>query len=124
MSTANAAVYGELGRYPISVLRNIRLMKYLLKLSQSPQSLAFKLFSLTDRNGHYVLKWTQNIKALIDELGFSFVFNDLNSLNQHLPFIVRRIYDQHVQSWSNSIETYNKLNSYNYIRLVLNLGHI
>ena len=37
--TSNVAVYGELGRFPLFVLRTIRILKYWFKIMNAPGSL-------------------------------------------------------------------------------------
>ena len=41
--SSNLAVYGELGRVPLYVLKNIRILKYWFKILNSQDSLLYKV---------------------------------------------------------------------------------
>ena len=110
--TTNAAVYGEVGRFPLNVVRNVRLLSYWLRVSKHPQSLPYKLYSMTDQDGQFILKWSRSIKKLLDELGFSVAVYDFNFATQNFSNIVSRIYAQYVQSWFSIVENSSKLETY------------
>ena len=96
-TTNNAAVYGELGRFPIIIIRKVRILKYWFKIMNTPNSMLCKLFNMKDNNGNYILQWAQNIKALTNNLGLSYIFTQGILCTQQFDYIVQRIYDQHIQ---------------------------
>ena len=78
----NYAVYGDLGRFPLSVIAKERSIKYWLKLLTNRNSVMTRIFqSQIDeivarahaRPSRYrhKLSWADGIKSLLDELGFS-----------------------------------------------------
>ena len=78
--TPNYAVYGELGRFPLSVICKERAVKFWVKLLKNKESLAFKVFKsevdAIDSNSikHQVIKkrhWATNMKNLMESLGFA-----------------------------------------------------
>ena len=44
LQTSNIAVYGELGRFPLAILRKIRILKYWYKILASKNSLLYKVY--------------------------------------------------------------------------------
>lgn len=67
--TVNAAVYGELGRYPLYVYRKIRILKYLYKIQSKSDSLLIKAFNMKDDYKNIVNNWSSDVKSLLDSLG-------------------------------------------------------
>ena len=76
----NVAVYGDLGRFPLSVIAKERSVKYWLKLLSSKNSLKFKIFQsqIEGFDAHvqpsrfrHKRYWAEGIKCLLDELRFS-----------------------------------------------------
>ena len=111
-STPNASVYGETGRVPISVLIKVRMVKYWYKIIYDNESLMFKLFDLRNSNGDFINKWSMNIREILDELGFSYLWNTGNVTKHQCNNIVQRIYDQYKQTWSSEINNLSKLETY------------
>lgn len=73
--TCNAAVYGELARFPLSLFRKIRIIRFWYKIKRYPGSLLYKVYSMKNNNGMYINTWTLKVKELLDELGFTFMFD-------------------------------------------------
>jgi hypothetical protein len=53
-STQNFMVYGELRRYPLNIIIQVRIMTYWGKLLTYPNTLAYKL--------HYIMKNTKSLR--------------------------------------------------------------
>ena len=80
--TSNVAVYGELGRFPLFVLRKIRILKYWFKILTAPDSLLYKVYlqQVTYLNIDANFNcWAQCVRKLLNELGFSY-FGDFQSI--------------------------------------------
>ena len=119
--TPNYAVYGELGRFPLSVICKERAVKFWLKLLKNRQSLTFQVLmsevEVTNNNllRNQIIKkrhWATNMKTLIELLGFGEAwynqFVDIPNLN----VIRTRIRDQFMQHWCNHINNTPKLEYY------------
>ena len=73
--TSNIAVYGELGRFPLVVLRKIRILKYWFKILNAPESLLYKVYlqqvNQLNINANFEC-WAAGIRKILNELGFSY----------------------------------------------------
>ena len=80
--TTNNAVYGELARLPFSVVRSLRIVKYYFKIMKSSDSLMYKvLHGDVDNFGNITnnKSWAAEVKSLLNDLGFNFLWNMLMS---------------------------------------------
>ena len=85
-STANCLVYGELGRFPLSVDIKQRMVSYWTKLISGKQTklcsityrLMFHLFSTQNVN----LQWLTYVKGIFDECGLTYIWNSQNFINE------------------------------------------
>lgn len=103
-TTPNYLVYGEVGRYPLSINIKCRMLSYWNNL-QNSNKLSSKFCTLLynmNRNGVQNLKWIQSIKSIFDEIGLSFIFNDkIHVSPQWLKSLANQILrDQFIQKWN------------------------
>ena len=77
--TSNIAVYGEVGRGPLAILRKVRILKYWYKILTSNNTLLYKVYkqqvndSLQGSNeNNRVLQ----LRSLLNELGFTYLWNN------------------------------------------------
>ena len=61
MQTPTAAMYCEVGRYPLIVHRKIVFMKYWQNIQSNPCSLLCKVFNMKDNNGNIANGFHKNI---------------------------------------------------------------
>ena len=106
--TPNYAVYGDLGRFPLSFIAKERIMKYWLKILLNRNSITFKiLFSQAEaidihaqpsrfRHKRY---WAEGIKCLLDDLGFSHLWFNQDFEMPCYVMIRNRIRDHFTQNW-------------------------
>ena len=69
LQTSNIAVYGELGRFPLAILRKIRILKYWYKILASKNSLLYKVYGQQVNDiacGSFENNWAFQIKSLLD----------------------------------------------------------
>ena len=89
-STNLAALYGELGRVPLSIFRKVIMLKYWIKILKQPDSSLVKLtyFMLkedADANISYNGKnWSYQIKQILQTHGFEYIWN--NQSEVEIPF--------------------------------------
>ena len=114
LCTSNAAVYGELGRFPLHIIYMVNLIKYWLKITQMPMSRYPKscyimLYKL-DEGGRTT--WATYVKMLLNNYGFSHVWLEQGVSN--VPLFVeifkQRLKDCWVQKWNSDICTKLMLN--------------
>lgn len=109
--TPNAAVYGELGRFPLSVICKQRSLKFWLKIMKNPDSPLYNMYCELNNNVN-VSTWASRIHSIIDHLGFTDIRIDIDSNSNYLPLFVNRLHDQYIQEWFASINTMPKLDHY------------
>ena len=110
--TCNMAVYGELGRVPLSVTRKSRIIRYWFKILSDPYSLLYKVYrqEVQDVNNNRNMKcWSAKVKMLLDELGFSNLWHEQSISHLQLELVVQRILDHFLQTFYSSVESTSKL---------------
>ena len=114
-STNLSALYCELGRKPLIVFRRIRILKYWSKIIHTDNDLLKGIYSMlfNDTNNNITYNgnnWAFQVKSLLDNLGFSYVWNNQDILG-NIPFteIIQRIIDTVNQDLFMSINTSTKL---------------
>ena len=119
--TPNYAVYGELGRFPLSVICKERAVKFWVKLLKNKESLAFKVFKsevdAIDSNSikSQVIKklhWATNMKNLMESLDFANAWTNQYEAIPNINVIRVRIRDQFMQHWCSHINNTSKLEYY------------
>ena len=104
----NYAVYGDLGRYPLSVIAKERSIRFWLKNLTNNNSLTFNLFQtqIDDLDAlaqpsrfKHKRSWAQGIKSLLDNLGFSQMWHNQFIEIPCFEVIRNRIRDHFTQHW-------------------------
>ena len=116
--TSNLAVYGEFGRFPLFVIRKVNIIKQWHRILKSPDSLMFKLFNMRGNDGSYVNDWSLQVKQLLSDLGFNYLWGANNVTNLHIKMVIQRIYDQYLQHWYHEIHCSSKLETYASIKTI------
>ena len=106
--TPTLAVFGELGRLPLSVIMQERALKYWIKIMTNQQMPMYSMF-IEQCNSTNVNSWSQRIKRLLDRLGLSNVWLNFDPNIDYYSTIKQRLYDQYVQNWTESIQNVSKL---------------
>ena len=125
--TPNYAVFGELGRYPLSVICKERALNFwikILKCNNSKSPIFFTFFFSAPSNEltlhPHERTWAFEIKRTLDNLGLSSFRNLQFERDPAFQIIKQRLRDRFVQTWSASLQTMSKLELY----LSLNLKNI
>jgi hypothetical protein len=111
LQTPNYAVYGELGRFPLSVICKERAVKFWLKIMKNEESPLKRIYNEQLQSGN-PNNWVNSMKNYIDRLGFSHLMQDFNVNYNYFPILRQRIRDQFLQKWSETINTMPKLEYY------------
>ena len=93
LQTSNQAVYGELGRFPLSVLCKERIIKFWLKIKRHVGSPMYNVY-VEQCNNPYRNSWADCVHSLIDSFGFSHLLTNFNLDINYCPVMQRRIRNQ------------------------------
>ena len=121
--TSNIAVYGELGRVPLYVLRKIRILKYWFKILNSQDSLLYKVYAQQVNSlmqGSAENNWVFQIKSLLNELGFTYLWDNQTLTKLQVEMVIQCIYDQYFQSWYGAVNASSKLETLKCLNKVFN----
>ena len=78
--TPNACIYGELGRYPLSLIVKERSIKFWTKPMKSDSSPIHNMYF--DLCNHYNLRsWATRIHNVIDHLGYTTILQDYKQIS-------------------------------------------
>ena len=109
-STPDYMVYGELGRYPISIDIKVRMIKFWCKLIMGKQSklshICYKLlYSNIFLRGGFSL-WIKNIQDILNKSGLSYIwlYQDCISEKWLSNVVKMNLIDQFKQTWSTSVD--------------------
>ena len=108
-STNLSGLYGELGRVPLLIYREISMIRYWIKLISGvnfiPKKVYIMLKNDADNNITYNgLNWAYQSKCILEIIGLSCIWNDQFFLDTG-PFtlIKQRLIDMYQQTWYASI---------------------
>ena len=109
-STPNFMVYGELGRYPISVIM-IRFWCRILNRKEFKLSyLLYKLMYINFVNYGYENKWLSFIQNILNSCGMSNIWLDQNSYSTDWlsSSVEQKLKDKFFQEWSENMNSTSK----------------
>ena len=115
--TSSAAIYGELGGVPLIVKRKERILKYWFKIKNSSNIVLnnayLNEFLIVDQDsGSFRIKyWASELKSMLNDLGFSYLWNADTITNILLQKVIERLYDQYLQKWFCVLRTMSKLST-------------
>ena len=121
--TCNIAVYGEVGRVPLYVLRKVRILKYWYKILSSQNTLLYKVYEQQKNSimqGSSENNWVFQLKLLLNELGFTFLWDNQSITKLQLQMVIQCIYDQYYQSWYSEVNNSGKLETLKCLNKVFN----
>jgi hypothetical protein len=117
--TSNAAVYGELARYPLYILRHVKILKFWFRIIKTDNVILKEVYniSLNDCNNSKT-NWVTKVKKLLNENGFNYIWNNPESVdvNLFIPMFKQRLIDTFVQTWHVDKENNNVLDLYTNIK--------
>ena len=116
LSTNNYALYTELGRHPLYIERQIRIIKYWFKLATETNSncilkSAFEDMKNRTENSINKLLWTSKVKSLLERNGFAEVWQYPESVNikMFLPVLKTRLIDTFITESREGIRSSSSL---------------
>ena len=101
-STPNFTVYGELGRLPLEIMVEQKLVLFwnsMLFNNQKLSSIMYKLMLRLHENNPKRFKWISYTKSIMDDCGLSFMWNDQVPIDKFLlkTTIRQKLSDQFIQ---------------------------
>ena len=118
-TTSNYAVLGELGRFPLAVVCKQRALCFWIKILKNPSSLMYTVLReqmtlLYNSNIHATSSnlWCKSLKAVLDNLGFGYAFDNGDLQSHIIPMLIQRLMDQYVQNWNDTIVNQSKMSYY------------
>jgi hypothetical protein len=93
-------------------MRKIRMIKYWFKIMSNTDSLMYILFMKHDFNGNSVNKWSKHVKNILDETGFSYLWNNSFVTNLQIQCVIKSIYDLYIQQFYSELRYSPKLETY------------
>ena len=109
--TPNAAVLGEVGCLPLSVLAKIKSFKFWTRLTQNKASATYIAY-LNQCNNNRTKCWAHHIKKSLETLGLGYIWSAQNTNIDFFFTIRQRIIDQYKQLWGATINSMPKLEYY------------
>ena len=118
LNTSTAGVYGELARYPLYVARYCRIIKYWCKIINTDNIIISKLYTLALEDCNLGrLNWVKQVKQLLDNYGFSYIFTNGNVCNKTFPSVFKqRVIDCYLQDWNELLHKNSVLDEYKHFK--------
>ena len=119
MSTSNLSLYGELGRFPLFIGRQVRIIKYWLNLYQTKNENCI-LRTVNAELGHETecnptsSNWASKVKELLERSGFYdvWLFPESVNMNLFLSILQCRLRDIYITEWKQGLNLSQSLAIY------------
>ena len=123
-TTNTLSVYGELGRFPLIIERQIRAVKYWFKLCNTDttncilRTVYKDMYTLTEINGKET--WLKRVKCLLQRSGYPDVWTFPSSVTVHkfIPFLRLRLRDLYISEWREGMSQCTSLTLYRELKPV------
>ena len=119
LSTSNAGVYGELGRFPLFIGRFVKIIKFWFKIIHSKNCIVSKIYSLLlcDVCGGKS-NWVSAVKDILYSNGFGCVWEAPYNTNAKafVPIFKQRLIDTFIQKWRSDLEENGVLLVYKHMK--------
>ena len=113
---SNASVYGETGRYPLSINHKVNSLRYWLRLLKMPNTRICKqaydmLVKLSESGSR---NWVSDIRNLLclNGFGIAWMFKQVGNEKMFLGLVKERLRDCYVQGWFSKIKNSKHLECY------------
>jgi hypothetical protein len=117
-STNLSALYGELGRVPLIIMRKIHMIRYWIKLIKlDNRNVTKRIYIMlkndADNNFSYNNQnWAHQIKTMLQKLGLSNIWINQETCDISFNIIKQRILDHYYQTWYSEINNSRRLITY------------
>ena len=113
-STPMYMVYAELGRHPISLDINCRMISFWTKIITGKQSkLSSLLYQYMYSNGNYDFKWLHHIRSFLCNVGRNDIWLSQQNHQGNIKYLVKNtLIDQFTQRWHSQLQLSSKGKNY------------
>ena len=128
-STPHIMLYGDLGRFPLSIMIKKRIIGFWYKLTHNNYNLSSILYKILCKdfvvNGkHY--GWISNVKNIFDECGLSYIWQSqyyAGTKESLVRTVELSLKDQYKQKWNNDVHESSKCSNYRIYKIEHKLEH-
>jgi hypothetical protein len=97
-------VYGEMGRFSMSIVIKLRMVMFwnsLINNSGKLSSILYKHMLKIHESSQADFKWIKYIKSIFYEIGLNFIWNDQIHIKKDLlkSIVKQKLFDQYIQTW-------------------------
>ena len=123
-STPHVMLYGELGRYPVILTIQNRIINFGSKMLVGQQTkLSYRLYKILlseYEDGRYAYPWISNVKSIFDKVGMSEIWINQNPFNTTwlTKTVQFTLEDQYKQIWSSTVQESSKCLNYRVFKSV------
>ena len=116
-STHNLAICSELGLYPMIIERQVRIIKYWLKLNSNENAniILYNVFrGMVEDLSKGAVNWLSKVKYLFEYNGFAdiWMYPDSVIASHFIPVLRQRLMDTYITNWREGMETCSSLSLY------------
>ena len=118
-STPLYMLYGELGRYPISITIKTRIISFWVRIiTGNPEKFVNVIYQKLLQIGGQQFKWTRNVQSILQEKGRNDVWiNQKENIPNNIKHTVKKILiDQFVQKWLRTLNQSSKGQNYSLLK--------
>lgn len=120
-STPTCMVYGEVGRFPLSIKIFARMVKFWAYIVQGRHDkITYTIYQMLLNKNTSMSSWLTHINFILQSTGFGEVwFNQCANVNPEFlgKAVLRTLQDQFLQSWRHDLENSRKCLTYSRIKL-------
>ncbi len=107
-STPNYMVYGELGRFPLSINIKMRMVGFWNRLVSNEHKLSSHLYRLMlslHNSGVHEFKWIKFVQNIFNDTGLRYIFNFQGGIPfiSYKLFLKQQLQDQFIQKWFSDV---------------------
>jgi hypothetical protein len=114
-------VYAEMGRFPLQLQTQIKIICLLNKLVSSEYKLSANIYQILltlHSSGSNKFKWIDYVKSILDVKGFSNIWNSQKNIIIFLTTVKERLQDQFIQKWFSDIDNASGGEFYSHLKKI------
>ena len=114
-------VYAEMGRFPLQLQTKIKIICLFNKLVSSEYKLSANIYQILltlHSSGINKFKWIDYVKSILDDKGFSNIWNSQQNIIIFLTTVQERLKDQFVQKRFSDIDNVSGGELYSHLKKI------
>ena len=125
VSTPNSAVAGELGQYPLIIVRKLLMLKYWIKIINGPHNMyRYSVYQYLKNNivvNRTCKNWSKEVRSILIQIGREGAWHsdtiDTNT-EQFIVYAKQTLIDIYTNEWRRELETKEKMQTYNMFKTI------